>query len=251
MNAEIQHNGKKYSVDFSNPLDISIPINNGLNNPNCFYAPPPEFFPVRTENFIGSRAEGGLLNFFNVKINPHGNGTHTECVGHIAKEKFTINQIFKKFHFFCELVSILPRKTDAGDRVIFRDQLIEIFEGKATKAVVIRTYPNDDLKLTTNHSNANPPYMHHEAVRYLVECGVEHLLIDLPSVDREEDDGLLLAHKAFWQYPDNVRKNCTISELIYAKNEIKDGLYLLNIQIASFELDVSPSKPILYKLKNV
>ena len=79
----------------------------------------------------------------------------------------------------------------------------------------------------------------------------EHLLIDLPSVDREEDGGKLLAHKAFWQYPDNVRKNCTISELIFAENGIKDGIYLLNIQIASFEIDVSPSKPVLYELKKI
>ena len=82
----------------------------------------------------------------------------------------------------------------------------------------------------------------------MVEQGVRHLLVDLPSVDREEDGGKLLAHKAFWQYPDNIRENCTITELIYADNIIKDGLYLLNIQIASFEIDVSPSKPVLYAL---
>jgi len=34
-------------------------------------------------------------------------------------------------------------------------------------------------------------------------------------------------------------------------NSIKDGLYLLNLQIASFEIDVSPSKPVLYALEPV
>ena len=68
MNVVTQYNGKTYLADLSSPLDISIPINDGLNNPNCFYAPPPEFYPVRTDSFVGSRAEGGLLNFFNVKI---------------------------------------------------------------------------------------------------------------------------------------------------------------------------------------
>ena len=91
--------------------------------------------------------------------------------------------------------------------------------------------------------------MYHEAVAYLVECGIEHLLIDLPSVDREEDEGKLLAHKAFWQYPENPRTHCTISELIYVPNEVKDGYFLLNIQTASFELDVSPSKPVVFALK--
>jgi len=108
--------------------------------------------------------------------------------------------------------------------------------------------PNDGLKLKTNYSGANPPYIHHTAIQYLVEQGVEHLLIDLPSVDREEDEGKLLAHHAFWQYPEKVRTKATITELVYIPDEVKDGLYLLNLQIASFELDASPSKPVLYEL---
>jgi hypothetical protein len=78
--------------------------------------------------------------------------------------------------------------------------------------------------------------------------GVQHLLIDLPSVDREEDGGQMLAHKAFWQYPDNPRKEATITEMVFVPNEVPDDLYLLNIQIASLETDASPSKPLLFKL---
>ena len=76
----------------------------------------------------------------------------------------------------------------------------------------------------------------------------QHLLLDLPSVDREEDAGQLLAHHAFWQYPAQPRREATITELIFVPNEIADGLYLLNIQITSLELDASPSKPVLYAL---
>jgi hypothetical protein len=36
--------------------------------------------------------------------------------------------------------------------------------------------------------------------------------------------------------------------MFYAPNEIKDGIYLLNLQIAALETDASPSKPILYQL---
>ena len=138
-----------------------------------------------------------------------------------------------------------------NDRVIMKEQVEEILQKEEVEALIIRTLPNDELKLRTNYSGSNPPYIHHEAIAYLVECGIKHLLIDLPSVDREEDGGKLLAHKAFWQYPDKVRKNCTISELIFVENGIKNGIYLLNIQIASFEIDVSPSKPVLYELKKI
>ena len=86
---------------------------------------------------------------------------------------------------------------------------------------------------------------------YLRECGVEHLLIDLPSVDREEDGGKLLAHKAFWNYPKNTRLQATITELVYVPSRIEDGFYFLNLQPASFENDAAPCKPVLYKPEKI
>ncbi|HMQ46397.1 MAG TPA: cyclase family protein [Saprospiraceae bacterium] len=250
MYASIRYRDQLYQVDFSKPLDVSIPLKEGLSNVNCFYAPPMEATPVVAGNFIGSTEQGGVVNFKNVRVNPHGNGTHTECVGHIAREVFTINQCLKTFVFIAELISLYPQKMPNGDQVILKEALMAALEGKkGPEALLIRTLPNDEWKCSTNYSGANPPYLHHEAVAWLVASGIQHLLIDLPSVDREEDGGLLLAHKAFWQYPQAIRQNCTISELIYVNNSVPDGLYLLNIQIASFELDVSPSKPVLYAMQ--
>ena len=105
-----------------------------------------------------------------------------------------------------------------------------------------------------DYSGTNPPYLSSEAMKFLVEHGVQHLLIDTPSVDREEDDGILAAHHIFWGLDadgntlDESRNKATITELIYVPDEVKDGWYLLNLQIAPLELDASPSKPILYKL---
>jgi arylformamidase len=251
MQAQINILGNHYSVDFAAPIDISIPIRDGEENPNCFWSPMPSFEPVRAGSFVGDTQQGGSVNFKNVKINPHGNGTHTECVGHIAKEVFTINQCLKKFHFLAQLITVFPTKMENGDRVITKAQIAEIFTQKNTnvEAVIIRTMPNDDWKTKTNYSGANPPFLHHEAIAHLVSLGVQHLLLDLPSVDREEDGGALLGHKAFWQYHDGeIRQTATITELIYVPSHIKDGDYLLNLQIAAFELDASPSKPVLYKI---
>jgi arylformamidase len=239
---------KKYETDLSKPLDISMPIHDGMSNANCFWAPMPSFEPVKTDSFIGDIQQGGIVNFKNIRINPHGNGTHTECVGHISKEVFTINQSLKNFHFLAQLITIFPAKTDDGDRVIFKHQIEHFLEKNTCNALIIRTMPNDDLKTKINYSGSNPPYIHHEAMEYIVSCGIEHFLIDLPSVDREEDGAMFLAHKAFWQYPFATRENSTITELIYVPNTIKDDFYLLNIQIASFEMDASPSKPVLFAL---
>lgn len=247
MKITINFNNNPLTADLNQPIDISIPLKEGMETVNCFWATYMDVAPVRMGSFVGSTQEGGNVNFKTVKFTPHGNGTHTECVGHISKEIYTINQSLKQFHFASQLISVYPQKQENGDRVITKDQLEgELIEG--IQAIVIRTQPNDDLKLRTNYSGTNPPFIHHEAVEYLVNHGIEHLLIDLPSVDREEDEGKLLAHKAFWKYPENTRVNATITELIYVDNKVKDGLYLLNIQIASFELDASPSKPVLYKM---
>lgn len=239
---------KSLSANLSEPIDLTIPLKNGPENPNCFWAPMPEFSPVRAGNFVGSTAEGGSVNFFNVKINPHGNGTHTECVGHIATERYVLSECLKQFHFPAVLVSVYPQHTDNGDRVILREQLESCIPEPGISALLIRTMPNDRYKKTTNWSDSNPPYLHHEAVSFLVEKGIRHLLIDLPSVDREVDGGELLGHKAFWQYPENTRTDCTITEMIYVPGEIRDGLYLLNIQTLAIDLDVSPSRIVIYKL---
>jgi kynurenine formamidase len=184
-----------------------------------------------------------------VRFNPHGNGTHTECVGHIAKEWFSIQDCLDEYHFVARLVTLYPISKEDGDRVIEKQQLVELVAPGEVDAIVIRTMPNDKYKLKMNYSHANPPYINYEAMEYLVDCGIRHLLIDLPSVDREHDEGKMLAHRAFWQYPQNIRKNATITELVYVPTSVQDGDYLLNIQIATFDLDVSPSKPQLYVLK--
>ena len=123
------------------------------------------------------------------------------------------------------------------------------------EAIIIRTLPNSEHKKHLNYSNTNPPYLDATAAVCIREKGIQHLLIDLPSVDREHDEGKLLSHKAFWnvkdinQVNDDARFNCTITEMIYVNKDVQDGSYMLNLQFASFENDASPSKPVLYSLE--
>jgi arylformamidase len=249
MMTTFQYNANTLRVDLSKPFDLSIPLRAGLDTVNCFWAPPVEYTPVTAGGFIGSTAQGGSVNFFNVRLNPHGNGTHTECVGHIARERYVIGDCLRRHHFFAKLLSLYPQKTESGDRVLLRTQLEALLQHGECEAIIIRTLPNDAFKLKTNYSGANPPYFHPAAIQYLVDCGIRHLLTDLPSVDREEDGGALAAHKAFWQYPGPaVREDCTITELLYAPPAVKDGYYLLNLQTASFDLDASPSKPVIFEI---
>ena len=253
MKATIQHNNTTYQVDFSNPIDISIPLTNTDANPIAWYIDKPVIEPVKMGDWVGKVSEGSSTNFNNIFFNPHGHGTHTECLGHITKEFYSINQALKQFFFLAEVVSITP-EVDGEDLVITRGQVEKALEGKSPGAIIIRTLPNEAIKKSKNYSNTNPPYLEEAAAAYIRECGIKHLLIDLPSVDKEKDEGKLVAHKAFWNVKDvnnlnaDARHDATITEMIYVNDTVADGSYLLNLQIASFENDASPSKPILYKL---
>ncbi|MFM8449162.1 MAG: cyclase family protein [Haliscomenobacter sp.] len=248
LEAYLEVGGQRYKASMMNPLDISIVLRPGSQGVNCFYAPFPEASPVVFGDFTGDTRQGGAVNFFNLRVNPHGNGTHTECVGHISIDRYAICDCLRQFHFFAVLHSFYPRRMDNGDRVVVAEDLDDLEFPKGVGALVIRTLPNDALKLTTNYSGANPPFLEEAFVQELVRRGIRHLVLDLPSVDKEEDGGRLAAHRAFWSYPENIRTDCTITELAYIRPDIPDGLYLLNLQITSIELDVSMSKPVLYPL---
>ena len=251
MISKITHKGKAFQVDLSKPIDISIPLRVGEENVNAWYSNPVSIEPVRMGDWVGDVKQGGSVNFRNIMFNPHGNGTHTECVGHISKEDYSINQTLKKFFFIAEVITVLPDEVPNGDKIITKQHLLNCLGDKRPEAIIIRTLDNHVSKINRQYSNTNPAYLHFEAAELINELGIDHLLIDLPSVDKEVDGGKLLAHHAFWQYPNNTKLQRTITEMIYVPNNIYDGTFLLNIQIASFENDASPSKPILYQMNTV
>lgn len=122
-------------------------------------------------------------------------------------------------------------------------------------ALVIRTLPNNDGKKTKNWAGTNPPYFDPAALAYIAKRHVKHLLVDLPSVDREDSNGMTPAHSAWRNYDNNrdindkTRTDSTITELVYIPAIIKDGKYLLNLGVAPIaKMDAAPSRPLLYPL---
>ena len=255
MIAQIKFGGGDALVDFSMPIDISCILSNKQPNPLAFFVDAPKFEPLMVGRFVGSVAAGGACNCEVLTLTPHCQGTHTECIGHITLERHAIHDALKTFVFEASLITVLPQKKLAGEPHQAQDLVItkEMLEAQMTdfkgNALVVRTLPNTENKRAQCYSGNNPPYFTAEATGYLAQMGVAHLLTDLPSVDKEDDGGLLAAHHAYWCYPHNPRKNATITELIFVPNSVADGRYLLNLQIASLDTDASPSKPVLYAIK--
>lgn len=257
MKATIEHESGNLIIDLSSPYDISIHTSNSSDDASAWYVDPAIIEPVKSDGFVGSVKDGGSVNFRNISFNPHGNTTHTESVGHISEEVINLQDCLKKYTFKAQLITISPIEIEQdqsewirkGDKVM----PLSLFEHRIAErvdALIIRTAPNSDAKKKMQWSSTNWPYLLPETTNYFAKNNIHHLLIDLPSVDRELDGGKLLAHRAFWQYPDQTRLNATITEMIFAPDHLTDGLYILNLQPASFVNDASPCKPVIYKILN-
>ncbi|CAM3926030.1 cyclase family protein [Flavobacterium branchiophilum] len=245
-----------HQIDLNKPIDISIPLSNTDDNPIAWYLSKPSIQPVQMDNWTGSVAAGSSTNFNNISFNPHAHGTHTECIGHLTNEFYSVNKTLDCFFFLAKLITVMPEKIN-DDYQIGLSQIEPLLHDNAVcKALIIRTLPNEPAKKSRKYSNTNPPYITKEAALFIKKQGVKHLLVDLPSLDKEKDDGQLEAHKAFWNIKtvnpinQDARFEATITEMIFANNDIEDGFYYLNLQIAPFENDATPSKPILYKIEN-
>jgi len=252
MVCEFTWKGVTHRARLDAPIDLSLPLAaNGEPNPAAWYVDSPVIEPVRGEGFVGEVASGGSVNFRNVMFNPHGHGTHTECLGHITKVIHPVDPLFrdKQAHYPCALLTVGPESL--GEDLVIDAQALDTLEVLGwPQALVVRTAPNDIGKQHRNWSNSNPPYFTVAFMRRLVENGVDHILVDLPSVDREVDGGRLEAHHVFWGLPDAPRHRSTITELIYVPQNAPDGLYLLHLGVAPFINDASPSRPVLFPLES-
>ena len=248
-------NSSEY-IETDSAIDISIPMVAGEGNLRAWYVDPPKMEPVRANGYIGSVKEGGSVNFRNIFFNPHGHGTHTECLGHITEEVYSVNKVLKNYFFKAQVITITPNQIfneeyKELDQCITVEQLRDVKFEKDIQALVIRTLPNAEMKAHKNYSDTNPAYMQLECMEVINQLGIKHLLLDLPSVDRETDGGKLVFHHAFWGVPDNLDFERTITELIFVEDGISDGIYVLEMQVASFENDASPSRPVLYAVEKV
>jgi arylformamidase len=229
--------GRNFSLDKG--IDLSIAISE--DGPRAWYVNVAQIVPVMNDQFIGSTDAGGAVNFRNVFFNPHGHGTHTENYGHISSDAPPVIESVSRPFWLAQLVTVDLEEL-SGDLVVNHIPAVE----RNTEALIIRTKPNDYSKKTKNYSGTNFPYVSLMAMQQIVDSGIKHLLIDLPSVDREEDGGKLAAHHLFWNVPKKPDVSKTITELIFVPDSIPDGIYALNLQVSNFRNDAAPSRPLIF-----
>lgn len=267
-----QINNQTYKINDQNPVDISIPLNFNREQPNAYDVEKATSKFCEAGKFIGDTRRGGSCNFEQITLIPHCNGTHTECVGHITHERISIRDCLKDAFIPAVLISVEPENANEtqetyavglneSDQLITRDAIEKALQKNSKaeipklKSLIVRTIPNDESKLTRAYSKIIPPFFSTAAMEFIAELEINHLLVDLPSIDRIFDEGKLSNHRIFWNVErgtfetnENSLIHNTITELIFVPDEIEDGNYLLNLQIAPFAADASPSRPILFEI---
>ncbi len=267
MIVKIELDDQLYTVDLSQPQDISIPLNFNGDQPNHFDAERAGAASMESGQFIGDTRRGGSCNVDTIVMTPHCNGTHTECVGHILDERIAIPRTLKSLLIPSTLISVQPEKAaqtsdnyqpekESEDRMITRSSLERHLENSPStfqKGLIVRSLPNGAAKKSRRYIDEAPPFFSLDAMGYLSELPLEHLLVDIPSIDRMFDEGRLSGHHLFWNVPAgshlqtaDTHFHKTITEMLYIPNNIPDGQYIVNIQIPNFNLDAAPSRVLIY-----
>lgn len=230
------------------PIDLSIPLDPHGPQPNAYGAPLATGHPYSGDGFTLDTRFGGSCNCEVLQFTPHCNGTHTESVGHITRERFPLTEVPMLGFRSCFLFTVRP-----DGRGIRAEHLEHAPYGLET--LVIRTLPNETSKRTRRWENDSTPYFTVEAMRAIRARGVQHLLVDLPSLDPLYDGGALAAHRVFWDMPPGSQelpgeeaRRRTITEMIFVPDSVLDGDYPLIIQTPNIVSDAVPSRPILFVL---
>ena len=243
---ELDHGNSTWRAK-GDPVDLSIPVNPHTGLPRAWYKGPATAEPVRSDGWIGSVAEGGSVNFRDISFNPHAHGTHTETHEHIHETFSPIDALARNsalpFVIPALIVDAPPSSIGEDWVVACPESMVASLQQWRPEAVILRCTNGDLLR---DWSDTNPPFLAAGVAETLVEHDVHHLLIDLPSVDREVDGGVLRAHNTFFGPEVAPRVGCTISELLSVPSTVQAGVGLLAMQVSAFVNDAAPSRPLWF-----
>jgi arylformamidase len=257
-------------ADLSRPTELALPLDFTGPQPRHFGAPRASSRPFETGGFKGSVERGASCNCELITLIPHCNGTHTECAGHLTRERLDAYRLVPAGPAPALLLSVRPEAAgsestepmpQSDDLLITARALRQAWREElpfAPCALVVRTLPNTPEKRARDYSGQTPPYLSREAAELIVERGILHLIVDTPSIDRARDEGRLTAHRIFFGLPRAAtalsaatRANATVTELAFIPDTVPDGPGLVELQVPALCGDAVPSRPLWYALTGV
>lgn len=265
--------GQDYAWDTAEPIELSTSqaFHQAEDVPSLslFGGGVPRAEPYRVGEFVGDTRQGGSVNVEVITVAPHLHGTHTESIGHVTDERVFVSYVLREAFVPATVISVTPVRagdTDEtstptpqpGDTLITARALAEAYsragarEGFA-EGLIIRTLPNEPSKRTADYDQLHPAYFTAEAMALVVAWGVQHLVVDMPSLDRLDDGGALTAHRIYWGLPPGSkslrearRPLATVSELAFVPDALHDGPVILHLQVPPWLSDAAPSRIMAY-----
>jgi len=245
-------------------LSLARVLDFGAPHPRVFGAPPATTTPFVAGAFNGEVARGASCNCRAVHLVPHCNGTHTESVAHLTVESLRLTDLVPLEPLPAVVVSVRPVAAQQsgetadppplpGDRLVTATQIDRGWPAAwpadlpSPRVLVLRTgvHDGDDVA----------PYLSLEAARRIVERGIDHVVVELPSVDRAEDEGRLAGHRILFGLPpgstrlaDAARPHATVTELAQVPATCPDGPCAVQLQLTPWTGDAVPSRPVLFPL---
>jgi arylformamidase len=270
MPATIGIGGRRFRAELGAGHELAIALDFDGVQPRWFDAPPPSSAALAGEGFSGRVASGASCNCSTFTLTPHCDGTHTECAGHLTREPLAVRTVVPLSPVPALLLSVTPVAAAEcpegtrpaplpADRLVTAAALAAAWPASLPfepRALIVRTLPNPPAKRRRDYRAEPAPFLSLPAAQLLVERGIEHLVLDLPSADRAADGGLLSAHRAFFGLPAGstslaavARPQCTITELACIDDAVADGCYLLMLQLPALGGDALPSRPVIYPVR--
>lgn len=255
MIGEVIIAGLSCRVDFSRPYPIAIPLDPHGPQPAFFTERPASARPLQAGEYVGSVKLGGSCNAEEINLVPHCHGTHTEGIGHVSPHPVPVQECIYPGPSLAMLVSL---ESIGGDQpLLLHDDLAASVAAcwrDGTEAIVIRTLPNPRTKMHADYATTPYPVLDAGAIHLLAGLPLKHLLIDTPSLDPAQDGGRLANHRCWWgmggvghEAVDGKRRSVT--ELVYVPDELQDGHYWLQLELAPVYSDATPSRPLLHPLE--
>lgn len=251
------------AVDFGRAVPLALALDFDRPHPRHFGAPPAGSEPFRVGSFEGDVGRGASCNCRRVTLIPHCNGTHTESASHLTLQQRPLHDLLPVAPLPALLLSVSPVQaaaTDedslpapqAGDRLITRAAVVAAWARRGDADAVALL-----LHTGTRWDDPAPPFLSRQLMQELVDRGIEHLVTDLPSVDRLADEGRLTAHRIFFGLPAGstdlaaaTRPGATITELAHFPQELPDGACAVQLQVPAWSGDAVPSRPLYLPLRD-
>lgn len=259
-------------IDLAAPVSLARPVRFDGGGPRHFGAPAARARPYAAPGFSGEVRRGASCNCATIELTPHCNGTHTESVAHLVDEPLDVCDLVPLGLMPALVVSAAPvaaSTTDEdsdpapqpGDRLLTRTALLAGWPATlpfAPRALVLRSAAGEADQNGADEGadgDATAPYLSRQLVGELVARGIEHLVVDLPSIDRGHDGGRLCGHRLFFGLPPGstwlaqaTRRACTVTEYARIPAALADGPCALQLTLPRLAGDAVPSRPLAFRL---